>query len=86
MAALGSKYNSRLEHEQLFKMAEGQTIFVLASFTSLLKVIPLVSKISRTVKECYASKEVHREMEIFYVLNNMESMEKREQIKIYIIM
>lgn len=85
MAALGSKYNSRLEHEQLFKMADRQRMFVLASFTGLLKVIPLVSKISRTVKECYASKEVHREMEIFYILNNMESMEKREQIKyIYI--
>lgn len=65
MAALGSKYNSRLESEQLFKMAEGQRMFVLSSFTGLLKVIPLIPKISRILKECYTSKEVHREMEIF---------------------
>lgn len=65
MAALGSKYNSRLESEQLFKMAEGQRMFVLSSFTGLLKVIPLIPKISRIVEECYTSKEVHREMEIF---------------------
>lgn len=65
MAALGSMYKSRLEPEQLFKMAEGQRMFVLASFTCLLKVIPLISKISRTLKKCYTSKEVHREMEIF---------------------